>query len=641
MHPMESHEAEPRQVRTGLAAMNDIFGAAVTRQGVEFKVWAPRAASVDVIVLTPRVREVRMQVDQRGVHTTRIDALETGATYQFQIDGKRYADPYSRFQPEGPHGPSQVVDAQAYRWQDSSWRGRDLKGQVIYELHIGAFTEAGTFDAAIERLSWLRSIGITLIEVMPIAEFPGRFNWGYDGVNLFAPFHGYGDYDAFKRFVDTAHREGIGVLLDVVYNHIGPAGNYLPIFSPHYFCKRRTNEWGTPFDVDGEHGAFVRQFIVDNACYWVREFHLDGLRLDATSNIPDSSQPHILAELVERARATTHRPLLFIAEDEQQQATRLLPRTDGGFGIDAMWNDDFHHSAQVALRGRRQAYLSDYRGSAQELISCAKRGFLFQGQYYFWQKQPRGQRVRTPASSLITFLDNHDQVANSLYGKRSHQSTGAARYRALTALLLLAPQTPMLFMGQEFGAATPFLYFADHEGELRAAVRDGRRTFLQQFDGLATPDALAILDDPAEESTFRKSKLDWRGAAQDSLSVALHRDLLRLRRDDPVIREQDASALDGAVLTGQSFVLRWFNDEHGDRLLVVNLSTEFHLEPGPEPLLAPSTEMHWSLRWSSERVAYGGGGVELPETDNGWRIPGESAVLLGEAPITSTIRSQA
>jgi maltooligosyltrehalose trehalohydrolase len=382
----------------------------------------------------------------------------------------------------------------------------------------------------------------------------------------------------------------------------------------------------------------VRQFILDNARYWVREFHLDGLRLDASGHIPDTSDSHLLAEIVDCAReAASPRSILIIAEDEQQQATRLLPRTQGGFGIDAMWNDDFHHTAQVALRGRRHAYLNDYKGSAQEFVSCAKRGFLFQGQYYFWQKQPRGQRLRSSAGSCVTFLDNHDQVANSLYGLRSHQATSAAKYRALTALLLLAPQTPMLFMGQEFGANSPFLYFADHDGELRAAVIAGRKEFLEQFAGYATPDALAILTDPADEATFHRSKLRWNDAEINSGIVRLHRDLLQLRREDPVIGEQDARALDGAVLSDHAFVLRWFSDEYGDRLLVVNLSTDFQFEPGPEPLLAPSPANYWSLLWSSARIAYGGGGVELPEGETGWRIPGETAILLCERRVTSTL----
>jgi maltooligosyltrehalose trehalohydrolase len=622
--------------------MTDTFGAIVTKQGIDFKVWAPAATRVDVVVSAPRALEVRMQPGERGIHSASVEGLSPGARYQFQIDGKCFPDPYSRFQPEGPHAASLIVDPDSYRWQDAAWPGMMLKGQVLYELHVGAFTSTGTFDAAIEHLAWLRSIGITSIEVMPIAEFPGRFNWGYDGVNLFAPFHGYGDYDAFKRFVDAAHRTGLGVILDVVYNHLGPCGNYLREFSPYYFSKHRSNDWGEPFDVDGEQSALVRQFIVDNACYWIREFHLDGLRLDATSDIPDDSERHILTELVAAVReASGARPLIVVAEDERQQATRLLPREQGGFGIDAMWNDDFHHTAQVALRGRRHAYLNDYKGSAQEFISCAKRGFLFQGQYYFWQRQPRGQRVRTPASSLITFLDNHDQVANSLHGWRSHQETSKAKYRALTALLLLAPQTPMLFMGQEFGATSPFLYFADHEGELRSAVISGRKEFLEQFASIATSAALAAIQDPADEQTFRKSKLSWREDAKDSFMVALHRDLLEVRKDDPVIREQDAAAVDGAVLSEHSFLLRWFSEQHGDRLLVINLATEIQLEPGPEPLLGPSLDTYWSLVWSSERVSYGGGGVEIPDTDTGWRLPGESAVLFKERPIASAIHTDA
>lgn len=630
-------KSKPTAARVEVPA-EESFGAFVTREGIDFKVWAPSTAQVDVIVHGETPLQIPMRAMGNGVFCAQIAKLKASIEYQFQIDGQRYPDPYSRFQPHGPHGPSMAVDTRAYGWRDRDWRGISLQGQIIYELHVGTFTKEGTFDAAAEKLRWLREMGITAVEVMPIAEFPGRFNWGYDGVNLFAPFHGYGDYEAFKRFVDAAHREKIGVILDVVYNHLGPDGNYLGMFSPNYFNKEHHNDWGLPFNVDGEDSEFVRLYLLDNARYWVREFHLDGLRLDASGHIPDKSKPHILMELEEQIRAVASpRSIVLIAEDEQQPGSRLLPQDRGGFGLDAMWNDDFHHSAQVALRGRRHAYLNDHRGVAQEFVSGAKYGFLFQGQFYFWQKQPRGQRMRASAMACVNFIDNHDQIANSLYGLRSHHGTSAAKYRALTALLLLGPQTPMIFMGQEFGAATRFLYFADHQDPLRAAVINGRNEFLAQFDGIATADAVSILADPADPRTFERSKLSWGEDARDAAIVALHRDLIRLRREDPVIRLQDAKALDGAVLSEHAFVLRWFNDEYGDRLLVVNFGADLTYEPGPEPLIAPSLDRFWSIEWSSARIAYGGGGVESPESEDGWRIPGETAILLRERPISDAL----
>jgi maltooligosyltrehalose trehalohydrolase len=613
------------------------FGANVTKHGVDFQVWAPEAR-VELLLLDESSRELRFPMaSDDGIHSVSVSSAQPGMRYQFQLGTNRYPDPYTRFQPEGPHGASLIIDPKSHQWQDLEWRGIHLDGQVFYELHVGAFTEQGTFDAAIERLPWLRSLGITTIELMPIAEFPGRFNWGYDGVNLFAPYHGYGSYNALKRFVDAAHRLELGVILDVVYNHLGPTGNYLPCFSPHYFATDLQNEWGTPFNVDGPHREYVRRYLIENACYWVSEFHLDGLRLDATTNIPDKSDTHILAEIVDAVRTTAApRGVLIVAEDEQQQSSRLLPRERGGFGFDAMWNDDFHHSAQVALQGKRQAYFYDYRGAPQEFISSAKRGFLFQGEVYRWQKQPRGQRLRRDATACISFIDNHDQIANTLRGLRSTSNGSAAKLRALTAFWLLMPQTPMFFMGQEFGAKTPFYYFAD-QSELKAEVMHGRGEFLKQFPWMNTPAAQMALLDPTSESTFINSKLAWQDYANNTESILLHRDLLQLRREDAVIRDLGKASLDGAVLSEHAFLLRWFNDAHGDRILIVNLGGDIDLDPNPEPLLAPSQSHYWSLLFSSARIEYGGNGVEFPETEVGWSLPAESAILLCERSTFSAL----
>ncbi|MGH7791142.1 MAG: alpha-amylase family glycosyl hydrolase, partial [Thermodesulfobacteriota bacterium] len=361
------------------------------------------------------------------------------------------------------------------------WCGVDIRGQVIYELHIGTFTREGTFDAAARELGELKSLGITLIEVMPVHEFPGRWNWGYDGVGLYAPAHVYGDANALRRFVDSAHSHGIGVILDVVYNHLGPDGNYLKEYSDTYFTDRYETDWGEPPNFDGPGSKEVREFFIRNACYWIAEFHMDGLRLDATQNIYDSGPFHVLAEISQRTRnAAKPKKIVLVGENEPQDAILIGPPEKGGYGLDALWNDDFHHSATVALTGRREAYYTDYRGEPQEFISAVKRGFLYQGQRYKWQKQPRGTAVTTePASTFILFTQNHDQVANSLYGHRLHALTSPARYRAITALMLLAPGTPMIFMGQEFGASKPFLYFADYcEEVLAGSVHRGRKEFL-------------------------------------------------------------------------------------------------------------------------------------------------------------------
>jgi maltooligosyltrehalose trehalohydrolase len=525
-----------------------------------------------------------------------------------------------------------VIDPLAYRWHDADWPGVGMLGQVLYELHIGTFTPAGTFDAAIPELAELKRFGITLIELMPVAEFPGRWNWGYDGVDLYAPSHTYGDASALQRFVDAAHTLGLGVILDVVYNHLGPDGNYLRAYSDNYFTDRYKNDWGDAINFDGPQAQAVREFFIQNACYWIAEFHLDGLRLDATQNIYDAGPVHVLAELSQRTRVVAWpRQIILIAENEPQDVRCLAPCDDGGFGLDAMWNDDFHHAACVALTGRREAYYTDYRGEPQEFISAVKRGFLYQGQRSHWQHQPRGSAVppTQAASSFVLFTQNHDQVANSLYGERITTMTSPARYRVLTALMLLAPGTPMLFMGQEFGASTPFLYFADYGATaLARSINKGRKQSLVQFPSYGSPAAQALVPDPCTESTFIRSKLNL---AERDTHVALyrfHEDLLRLRREDPVIAAQDHTHIDGAVLGLYAFVLRYLSHRGADRLLVVNLGEDFDYVPAPEPLLAPVSRGSWRLVWSSDEPRYGGPGSINPCREEGWHLPGLSASLL-------------
>ena len=549
--------------------------------------------------------------------------------YRYRLDRKNsYPDPASRFQPDGPHGPSQIIDPGEFGWTDGNWRGIQLAGQIVYEMHIGTFTREGTWNAATLELEKLAQLGVTALEIMPVADFGGTFGWGYDGVDLYAPTRLYGMPDDFRRFVDCAHKIGLAVLLDVVYNHFGPDGAYFKDFSDDYFTDRYENEWGMAINFDGKNSAPVREFITANAAYWIAEFHIDGLRLDATQQILDSTSPHVLSEITQSARrAAPGRAIIIVAENEPQHVKLLRPIEQGGYGMDGLWNDDFHHSALVAVTGRNEAYYTDYHGTPQELVSALKWGYLYQGQRYSWQKQRRG----TPAfgvspAAFITYIQNHDQVANSGWGLRLHQLTSPGRCRAITALLLLARATPMLFQGEEFASSSPFLFFADHRPELAKAVRKGRAEFLTQFRTLATPEMQRLVPDPADRATFERCKLDLNEREAHSEAYALHCDLLRLRREDSVFQKQ--GFFDGAVLGSEAFLLRFFDAENGDRLLLVNLGLDLHLCIAPEPLLAPPERKRWDILWSSESPKYGGAGTAALETEDGWRIPGHAAVVL-------------
>lgn len=607
------------------------IGAEVRPEGTHFRVWAPRRARVAIVFEDGAA--VELEREPSGYFSGLAPGIAAGALYRFRLDdGDAFPDPASRFQPAGPHGPSQVIDPAAFRWTDADWRGLSIEGQVIYEMHLGTFTRAGTWEAARGELAELAAAGITAVEIMPVADFPGRFGWGYDGVGVFAPVALYGTPDDFRRFVDEAHRCGVGVLLDVVYNHVGPDGNYLKQYSEHYFTDRYKNEWGEAFNFDGPCSAPVREWVVTNAAYWAVEFHIDGLRLDATQQISDSSPRHILEELAAEMRtaaAANGRRVIVVAENEEEDSRLARPPAEGGCGLDGLWNDDFHHSAMVALTGHNEAYYSDYLGRPQEFISAVKYGFLFQGQRYIWQGKQRG----APAWGLrpaqfVNYLQNHDQVANSGRGERLDRLTAPGRLRAATALLLLGPWTPLLFQGQEFASSAPFLFFADHNDGLRELVREGRLQFLSQFRELAQPEMRAVMADPGDPATFERCKLDLSERETHAPIYRLHKDLLRLRREDPVFRAQRPGGVDGAVLGEEAFVLRYFGGREGDRLLLVNLGRDLQLDPAPEPLLAPSEGRPWEIQWSSEAPCYGGCGTAPLDTTKGWQIPGHSAMVM-------------
>jgi maltooligosyltrehalose trehalohydrolase len=611
--------------------------------GVHFRVWAPRRARVEVVFEGVRDSSFGLEREEGGYFSALVEGAPEGALYRFRLDGEEYLypDPASRFQPRGPHGPSRVVDPAAFRWTDAEWKGASLKGQVIYELHAGAFTREGTFRSAARELKGLAELGVTCVELMPVAEFPGRFGWGYDGACLYAPSHLYGEPDDLRSFVDEAHRVGAAVILDVVYNHLGPDGNYLAQFSEDYFTDRHRTEWGDGINFDGARSEYVREFFLSNARQWVEEYHFDGLRLDATQSIKDDSEEHFLAALTREAReAAGGRETIIVGENEPQETCMVLPTERGGRGLDGLWNDDFHHAASVALTGRSEAYYSDYRGAPQEFVSAAKYGFLYQGQRYKWQRRRRGTPTYGLAPQVfVNFIENHDQIANSARGARASQLTSPATLRALTALLLLAPQTPMLFMGQEFASSAPFLYFADHEPGLASKVRRGRAEFLAQFRSVSTRETRVNLKDPGDASTFEQCKLDFKERETNAEVYALHRDLLRLRREDAVFNAQEPRALDGAVLSSEAFVLRFFGREEtegDDRLLVVNLGCDLNLNPAPEPLLAPPAGKVWTILWSSEDYRYGGAGTPPVETKDNWRLPGRAAVALRPVEVTET-----
>jgi maltooligosyltrehalose trehalohydrolase len=594
------------------------------------RVWAPVANRVQV-VLSSNV-STDLEREDGGYFSGLVEA-GAGARYQFRLDtaDRLLPDPASRFQPEGPHGWSEIVDPRAFQWTDDAWRGVTLPGQVVYELHVGTFTAPGTWAAAAGELAELARIGITTIELMPVAEFEGRFGWGYDGVDLFAPTHLYGRPDDLRRFIDAAHALGLAVILDVVYNHLGPSGNYLSMFSPAYFTQKYANEWGEALNFDGPDAEPVRQFFIANAGYWIEEFHFDGLRLDATQQIFDSSPEHMVAAIARAARAGAgERAIILVAENESQDTRLVRPCEAGGYGLDGLWNDDFHHSAMVALTGRAEAYYTDTRGEPQEFISASKYGYLFQGQQYHWQQNPRGVPAwGIPPASFICFLQNHDQVANSARGLRGHQLTSPGRWRAMTALMLLMPGTPMLFQGQEFAASTPFLYFADLEPGLADAVRKGRVEFLTQFPSAADFKRRSSLDDPADAATFERCRLDLSERQTHAGAYRLHVDLLRLRREDSAFRSQATWGIDGAVLSSSAFVLRFFTPEHrDDRLLIVNLGIDLERPSIAEPLLAPPPGSDWAVRWSSEDPLYGGMGTPELWPDEAWHIPGHAAVVL-------------
>jgi maltooligosyltrehalose trehalohydrolase len=580
----------------------------VTRRG-EPRVWAPRARRLEAEL--PGGRHPLRPLD--GGWWSGDEPLAPGTDYRLSLDGgPDLPDPRSPFQPEGVHGPSRSVDHGAHAWGDAGWRGAELADAVIYELHVGTFTPEGTFAAAAARLDHLVGLGVTAVEIMPVAEFPGERGWGYDGVDLYAPHHAYGGPEGLRRLVDACHARGLAAVLDVVYNHLGPDGNYLGAYGP-YFTDRYRTPWGEAVNLDGRQSDEVRAFIVDNALMWLRDYHLDGLRLDAVHAIVDTSAVHILEELATRVaalEAELGRRLWLIAESDLNDPRVVRDPERGGYGLDAQWSDDFHHALHAALTGERTGYYVDY-GRLEDVARALRRAFVFDGRYSRFRERRHGRPIGDLGGDrFVVCLQNHDQVGNRAAGERSSALMSTGLLRVGAALVLTAPFVPMLFQGEEWGASTPFLYFTDHvDPELATAVSQGRKREFAAFgwDESAVPD-------PQDESSFVRSRLDWDEIAREPHAglLAWHRELIALRRRLPALRDGDLSAV--CVRVDEEH--RWLVMERHGVTVAANLGARAARIPGG------------SRGWGEVLLA----SAEAPcREGDALILPPESVVVLGQS----------
>ncbi len=582
------------------------LGAWTEAGRIRFRVWAPAAALVDVVSRGDRRldRSIALEHLPDGTFQGSSADFRPGDRYGYLVDGDGpFPDPASRCQPEGVHGPSQIVDPGSFSWTDPSWKGIPRDDLVIYELHVGTFSPEGTFAGAAARLPDLARLGITAIELMPVADFPGRRNWGYDGVDLFAPAHCYGTPDDLRRLVDTAHSLGLAVLLDVVYNHFGPDGSYLARFSPAYLSDRHRTPWGPAVNLDGPGSEMVRAFFIENALHWIHEYHMDGLRLDATHSMVDEGPRHFLAELSARVREQApDRAIHLIAEDHRNLAGMLRPESAGGWGLDGVWSDDFHHQLRRLLAGDDDGVYRDFAGTIPDLVTTLNRGWFFSGEYSIHRGKNRGtDPAGLPLRSFVFCIQNHDRIGNRAFGERLNHQVDPAAYRAASALLLLAPRTPLLFMGQEWAASSPFLFFTDHEPELGHRVREGRLREFRSYRAFQEATALDRIPDPQDEATFLASHLDWteRDREPPAGIWRLYRELLALRRRESAFAAPDSAAFRAVSLDSDSLVLIYSRD--ADRILVVcrlrGAGSVTAASPQFEPL---STGPDWPVLFSTE-----------------------------------------
>ncbi len=583
------------------------LGAKVDGEGVTFTTWAPHEERVALVLEDGR--RLPMERARGGTWSVRVEGLREGARYRFALGREApMPDPASRYQPDGVHGLSEVVDPSRYAWRDAGWTGRPLEELVIYELHVGTFTPEGTFEAARARLGELAELGITAVELMPLHDFPGQRGWGYDPAAFWAPCRVYGHPDELRALVDEAHGLGLSVLLDVVYNHLGPHGAYWASYGP-VFTNRHQTPWGRGLNLDGRYSRGVRDFIVGNALHWLLEYHVDGLRLDATPALIDDADEHILAELAREVAVLPGPTRLLIAEDERNLARLIEPRAAGGYGLDGTWADDFHHVIRRILTGDVHGYFGDYPDDAAAIARCVEERWLFSGRPgELWLGRERG----TPATHLspermVYCIQNHDQIGNRPRGERLNHVVAPATYRAASVLLLFVPETPLLFMGQEHAASTPFLYFTDHEPGLGRLVAEGRRrefAHVPGFDG--------DVPDPQAPGTFAASVLDWSERARSP-----HREVLSLYRDALALRR----VLGGAAVRASSPASGIVVIERGAHLLACCLKGS-----GEVALPRPAV-----VRLDSEALAYGGAAAPLATVPRLVRFDGPRALVLERA----------
>jgi maltooligosyltrehalose trehalohydrolase len=598
-------------------------GAAVTAAGTQFRIWAPTRQSVEVLIEgSGGTHPLDRAAD--GWFEGVIEGLAAGDRYRLRLEGgDTYPDPWSRWQPDGVHGASAVVDHDAFEWSDGGWAGVQPADLVIHEVHVGTATDQGTFDALIEHLPHFVDLGVTALEIMPVAEFPGLRNWGYDAVYLFAPSRAYGGPDGLRRFVNAAHAHGLAVILDVVYNHFGPEGNYMPaVTGGRIFTDRHETPWGSAINYDDDGAEAVRATILANVREWVRDYHIDGLRLDATHAIIDASPVHILQVIAATARsAAPHRSVVIIAEDERNDRRLLLPVSEGGLALDAVWADDAHHSLRRLVAGDSEGYYAAYEGTTAELARALRQGWLYEGEQY----APTGEGRGTPATGLspqsfVHCIQNHDQTGNRAHGERLNHQVEPDVYRAVSALLLLSPYTPLLWMGQEWAASSPFLYFTDHPEELGRLVTAGRREEFRKFSAFADPSLREHIPDPQAEETFRRSVLLWseRERQPHAGVLALYRELLALRRAHPALRERSRHSWDVQAYSESSIVLR--RSAETELLLVVHMRDDDEVEL-PQPA--------WRRLLHTEEARFGGSG-DAPALDSDGRLflPRPCAALL-------------
>ncbi len=550
------------------------FGVSIQDNGsLKFKVWAPNVQQVELNISSPYHLRKPMIPEQNGVFTTYVDILSFPVEYTYILDGyTERADPASTWQPMGVNGPSKVCDHTSFKWNDEDWTGLDLKEMIIYELHVGTYTAQGTFKSVIDKIPHLKQLGINTIELMPIATFAGERNWGYDGVLLYAPQESYGGPIGLKQLVNACHQNGIAVILDVVYNHFGPEGNHLEDFGP-YFTSKYTTPWGKAINYDGEYSTFVRDFIIENAIHWLKYFHIDGLRLDAIHGIFDQSAYHILEELRDRfAKAAEEegRQACLIAESDLNDPKYVSPQTNGGCGLDAQWNDDFHHSVHSFVTGSRVGYFEDY-GSVEYISKALTDGFVYDGIWSNFRKRYHGKSsAEIPGFKMVNFIQNHDQIANASHGLRLASLVDKKKYLLASTLLLLSPSTPLLFMGQEWATKTPFYFFTDFEDtELQEAVRKGR---LKEYSLNGISEGFR---DPGDIETFRECLLDWNwNKDEECMEVFRHyQKLIALRKDHPALnRSADSQTNVNYSEEGEWITIEKSTNKGDSCIVVINFS---------------------------------------------------------------------